>query len=235
MTLPSILASCSSNYATSFAFPSQNKRYPNLASRNHALRNGLLKPMTGFHLSRPNTQWQPSRIEAKNDSPKSDPLLRRGVSVAGSVAFLSLTLSGVMNSASAKDSIQLIKALASGNGGDGSVPNGGGGGGGGNSGQELFQIAVTTEEDDEDGEENEAEDEDVMDDDEIEEFYEDDLDEEDYVDPAAPFECNNVKAIGLPVSPGVPRDVDLFAGLNCQKGFRCTQEELRNDLRTLSQ
>lgn len=154
--------------------------------------------------------------------------------VAAAVPGFAVTLGGVTGSTSLKQCLQNMKSLASGGDGNGSALDGSGGGGGGGGGQEIFQLAVTDDEEDEPEEEVEEEDEE-FEEGEIEEFYEDDLDEEDYVDPTAPFECNKVTAIGLPSGPGVPREADIFAGINCQTGFRCTQEELRKDLKTLSQ
>jgi len=134
-----------------------------------------------------------------------------------------------MSTSSVHNCIKHMQSLASGGNNNG-PPNNHGGGGGGGGGQELFQLAVA-EEDEEEVYENEED----FEEGEIDEYMEEDLDEEDYVDPTAPFECNKVTAVGLPKGPGVPRDVDLFAGLHCQQGFRCTQEELRKDLKTLSQ
>eukprot|EP00803_Ostreobium_quekettii_P003394 evm.model.scf_890.7 EVM.evm.TU.scf_890.7 scf_890:33943-39477(-) len=87
----------------------------------------------------------------------------------------------------------------------------------------------------------EEEEEEYEDEEEEEEEYEegqgglDEEDEDDYVDPTAPFYCAEMVSEGLMEGPGVPREVDLFAGLNCQAGFSCSQSELKKDLQTLSQ
>jgi len=155
-----------------------------------------------------------------------------------SKTVFAVTLTGVIGTDTLRSCLDYLKTLAAGGDGGGRVNLGPGDGGPGDGASELFQLAVD-EDDDEDGEEEEEdeeeeeEEEEELEEDEIEEL-EDDVDEEDYVDPTAPFECGKVIAIDLPIGPGVPRDVDLFAGLHCQSGFRCSQEELRKDLKTLT-
>ena len=186
------------------------------------------------------------RICARKTDHRGSSWLRHSVATVAPGFAFAVTITGAMNTTSLKSCLHYLQSLASGGDGNGTTPNegGGGDGGGGNpSGQELFQIAVTEDEDesgdadeaDEEEEEIGEEEEEESEEGEIEEFLDEDIDEDDYVDPTAPFECNKISAVGLPNGPGVPRDVDLFAGINCQPGFRCTQEELRKDLKTLSQ
>ena len=47
------------------------------------------------------------------------------------------------------------------------------------------------------------------------------------------FFCYEMRAEGLPREDGVPTEEELFANLKCQPGFKCTRQELSEDLRTL--
>lgn len=49
------------------------------------------------------------------------------------------------------------------------------------------------------------------------------------------FHCGEIRAEGLPVGEGIPSEEDLFASLNCQRGFNCTRAELSEDIKQLYQ
>ncbi|GMH32188.1 hypothetical protein BSKO_00022 [Bryopsis sp. KO-2023] len=148
-------------------------------------------------------------------------------------AIFSLAVGGAIDSTSLQ---KLVTSIGAGSGGDGGGGGDGGHGdgfGGGDSGcggegfNEIFRLALD-ENDDEEEEESEDESDDAPQKEEGEE-------DEDYVDPSAPFYCSEMVSEGLMEGFAVPREGDLFAGLNCQPGFHCTQAELKKDLQTLSQ
>lgn len=144
-------------------------------------------------------------------------------------AVLSLAIGGLIDSTSLR---KLVKSLGgSGGGGDsGGGDSGGGDAGGGEQGfNELFQLAIDENDFEDDSEDEEGEEsEESAQKDEAEE-------DEDYVDPSAPFFCAEMVSEQLMEGFAVPKEGDLFAGLNCQPGFHCTQAELKKDLQTLSQ
>eukprot|EP00884_Botryococcus_braunii_P006605 jgi/Botrbrau1/15946/Bobra.0260s0007.1 len=120
--------------------------------------------------------------------------------------------------------------FAGGGGNSGSGIDGGGGGDGGGSGFNVVaDIAANTDED----EEEEEEDEEEEDEDEEDEDEDEESDDENAHEDTNEFYCQEVVADGLPSGPGVPTEEDLFAGLVCQPGFRCTKKDLQEDLRTL--
>ncbi|PSC70609.1 chaperonin 60B2 [Micractinium conductrix] len=113
--------------------------------------------------------------------------------------------------------------------GGGSFSGGGGGGGGGGAGaNEVFALADASEEEEEEDEEEEEEEE---------EEEQEEGDEEPVAELTADGSlfCSEIRAEGLPVGEGIPLEDDLFASLNCQKGFACSRAELSEDIKQLYQ